>query len=58
MGKIITVHSSRGETGKSLIAVNLAAIYAHHIRSQRSSNVSKAINVRKKGNESFLRSLT
>ena len=29
MGRIITVHSSRGGTGKSLIAVNLAAIYAH-----------------------------
>jgi len=28
MGKIMSVHSSRGGTGKSLIAVNLAAIYA------------------------------
>jgi len=28
MGKVISVHSSRGGTGKSLIAVNLAAIYA------------------------------
>lgn len=28
MGKVISVHSSRGGTGKTLIAVNLAAIYA------------------------------
>jgi MinD-like ATPase involved in chromosome partitioning or flagellar assembly len=28
MSGVVSIHSSRGGTGKSLIAVNLAAIYA------------------------------